>query len=126
MTNMQENPSRSCCPIACTLDVIGDRWSLVIIRDMFAGTCRFNAFLHRPEAITTNILADRLRRLEQAGLVTKRRYQHRPARYEYRLTPKGEALQPVLEAICQWADNFMAEAMIAREGTAAEQTDRTG
>lgn len=95
--------ARSPCPIAATLDVLGDRWSLVVVRDMLVGKRRFGEFLQSPEGIPTNILADRLRRLEAAGVITKRAYQQRPVRYQYALTAKGRALLPVLQAMARWA-----------------------
>ncbi|PSB57386.1 transcriptional regulator, partial [filamentous cyanobacterium CCP1] len=65
-------PRRSPCPVSCTLDLIGDRWTLLVIRDMmFFGKQRFEEFLESPEGISTNILANRLKLLEEAGLVTK-------------------------------------------------------
>ena len=97
-------PQRSGCPIAATLDLVGDRWSLVIIRDMFVGKMRYGEFLASPEGITTNILADRLKRMERLGLVTRQPYQKRPVRHEYSLTPRGDSLLPVLQAICRWAN----------------------
>ena len=100
-------PERSGCPIATTLDLLGDKWSLVIVRDMLTGKASFGDFLASPEGISTNILAERLRRLEAAGLVVKRAYQARPPRYEYRLSDKGEALLPVLQAICRWANAYL-------------------
>ena len=97
-------PARSGCPIATTLDLVGDRWSLVIIRDMLVGKKRFGEFMTSPEGITTNILADRLKRMENSGLVARRPYQIRPPRHEYSLTPRGNSLLPVLQAICRWAN----------------------
>ena len=94
---------RSGCPIASTLDLVGDRWSLVILRDMINGKRRFTEFLDSPERITTNILTNRLGRMEASGLVKKTPYQLRPKRYEYTLTEKGRDLHGVLQAICRWA-----------------------
>jgi DNA-binding HxlR family transcriptional regulator len=97
-----EHP-RSTCPIANSLDLIGDRWTLVIIRDlMFSSRSRYGEPLHGPEGITTNVLADRLKRLEHADIVRKRAYQHRPKRYEYSLTTKGTELFDVLCALIRW------------------------
>ena len=93
---------RSPCPIAVTLDTLGDKWSLVLIRDMLVGKKRFGAFLASPEGITTNILADRLRRLEREGIVERRPYQTRPVRNAYVLTAKGRALLPVLQEMARW------------------------
>jgi DNA-binding HxlR family transcriptional regulator len=94
---------RSVCPIACSLDEIGDRWTLLVIRDMlFFDKQRFEEFLQSPEKISTNILADRLKRLEQFGLVTKQPYSSHSQRMSYSLTERGRKLAPVLEAIIQW------------------------
>src|ERR671916_2191665 len=74
---------RSACPVACALDVVGDRWTLLVIRDLLAGKSRYGDFLASPEKIPTNILADRLKRLEREGLVSRLPYSVRPPRYEY-------------------------------------------
>ncbi|MEZ5891810.1 MAG: helix-turn-helix domain-containing protein [Parvularculaceae bacterium] len=95
---------RSNCPIAVTLDAIGDRWSLLVIRDLFRGAKRYNEFLNAPEGVAPNILADRLRRLEDAGLISKSAYQDNPVRHDYALTEKGRALGPVLKEIVLWAN----------------------
>ena len=96
--------TRSGCPIAATLDLVGDKWSLVIVRDMLVGKRRYGQFLASPEGITTNILADRLKRMEQYGLVSKEPYQEHPRRYDYVLTPTGISLLPVLQAMCRWGN----------------------
>ena len=101
--------SRSGCPIASTLDIVGDRWTLVILRDMLTGKSKFGDFLSSPERITTNVLTDRLALLEQSGLAKKKAYQNRPLRYEYHLTEKGEALLPVLQAMSRWANRFVPD-----------------
>jgi len=98
---------RSGCPIASTLDVLGDRWTLVIIRDLVTGKTRFGDFLKSPEHIPTNILTDRLLRLEEFGLLEKHRYQRNPVRFEYRLTEKGADLLPALQAVCLWANRHL-------------------
>lgn len=96
---------RSSCPLACALDLIGDKWTLLIIRDLFRGKHRYNEFLESSEGITTNILAERLQRLERTGLVTRTRYQDRPPRYDYHLTDTGKSLEPVMWSIVDWANN---------------------
>jgi DNA-binding HxlR family transcriptional regulator len=98
---------RSGCPIATTLDLVGDRWSLVIVRDMIVGKAKFGEFLASPEQVPTNILTARLRRMEQVGLVVRQAYQNHPARYEYRLSDKGMALLPVLQDMCRWANTYV-------------------
>lgn len=98
---------RSGCPIATSLDVFGDRWTLVIIRDLAMGKARFGDFAQSPERIPTNVLTDRLMRLEEFGLIEKSAYQHNPTRYDYVLTQKGAELLPVLQAICKWANKHL-------------------
>ena len=93
---------RSACPITNVLDILGDKWTLLVIRDLVLGKRRYQEFMSSPEQMASNILADRLKRLEAAGLVTKRTYQKNPARYEYILTKKGKGLETVLEAIIVW------------------------
>jgi DNA-binding HxlR family transcriptional regulator len=93
---------RSSCPVACALDLLGDRWTLLLIRDLFAGKHRFGEFLASPEHIPTNILADRLKRLEAAGLVAPAAYSEHPPRYEYHLTERGRTLGPVVDALAVW------------------------
>lgn len=101
---MKQIMSRSGCPIASTLDLVGDRWTLVILRDLINGKRRFTDFLTSPERITTNVLTDRLGQMERAGLITRTAYQTRPPRFEYRLTAKGEDLLPMIQAMCRWAE----------------------
>jgi DNA-binding HxlR family transcriptional regulator len=93
---------RSNCPIACTLDLVGDRWTLLVLRDMFLGKTRYDEFLASPEKISTNILADRLRRLEDMGMVAKQPYGTHRKRMEYRLTERGRSLLPILQAMVEW------------------------
>jgi DNA-binding HxlR family transcriptional regulator len=93
---------RSPCPIANTLDILGDKWTLLIIRDAFAGKTTYGDFQISPENIPTNILADRLKRLVEYGILEKKPYQQRPVRYAYRLTGKGRLLGPVLKEIIHW------------------------
>ena len=93
---------RSRCPVACTLDVLGDRWSLLVVRDVMRGKRRYAEFLESPEGIPTNILADRLKRLAASGVIKSHRYSQHPPRVEYELTPKGEDLRPVMRAMVDW------------------------
>ena len=93
---------RSYCPVACTLDVLGDRWSLLVVRDLIRGKRRYAEFLASPEGIPTNILADRLKRLASSGVIKSRRYSQHPPRLEYELTAKGEELRPVMRAMVEW------------------------
>lgn len=93
---------RSTCPIACTLDLIGDRWTLLVLRDLMLGKSRYDEFLGSPEGISTNVLADRLKRMEAAGLVSKQPYGSHRRRMAYSLTEKGRSLGPVLHALAEW------------------------
>ena len=95
---------RSQCAIACSLDLIGDKWTLLIIRDLFFGKSRFKEFQDSDERIPTNILANRLKKLENTGLITKVPYQDRPVRYQYQLTETGSSLSVIIKAILQWAE----------------------
>jgi len=99
---------RSPCPIAGALDLLGDAWSLLVIRDLlFYDKHRFAEFLESPERISTNILAERLARLERRGLVDRRRYQDRPPRNEYVLTRRGHDLLPVLRELIAWGQRHV-------------------
>lgn len=100
---------RSGCPIASTMEHVGDRWTLVILRDLVNGKSRYKDFLESPERIATNILTARLDAMQSAGLITSRLYETRPKRYEYALTEKGAALLPVLQAICRWGQEHLAD-----------------
>lgn len=93
---------RSVCPVACTLDLLGDRWTLLVVRDLFLGRAYFKDFLASPERIASNILADRLNRLVTAGLVEAGADPATAGRSVYRLTDKGRALHPLLDALKTW------------------------
>ncbi|KAB2911540.1 MAG: helix-turn-helix transcriptional regulator [Hyphomicrobiaceae bacterium] len=98
---------REPCSLARTVSVIGDRWTLLILRDCFLRVRRFEEFQARL-GITRHLLADRLRKLVRAGVLRKVAYQARPQRFEYRLTDKGLDLFPVVLAIVHWGDVHMA------------------
>ncbi len=97
----------STCPIAKMLDMFGDKWTLLIVRDLILGKKRYGEFAKSEEGIATNILADRLRRLEKFGIVVKTIYSNKPVRYQYQLTNKGKELQPVLESIAVWSNRHI-------------------
>jgi DNA-binding HxlR family transcriptional regulator len=99
-----DNGLRSPCPVAAALDVLGDRWTLLVLRDLFWGKRRYSEFLTSPEGIPTNILAERLVRLENSGLLSAAPYQSNPPRFEYQITPKGRELLPTLLALAQWGE----------------------
>lgn len=96
------SPFRSTCPIASILDIVGDKWTLLVVRDIFAGRCRYADLMRNPEGIATNILSDRLKRLEAMGIIERRRYQDNPPRDEYHLTAMGRDLQGVLQECLRW------------------------
>jgi len=93
---------RSPCPIANTLDILGDKWTLLVIRDLFTGKHTYSEFQSSPEKIPTNILANRLKRLADFGIIEKAPYQQRPVRYAYQLTDKGRSLGQVLKEMADW------------------------
>lgn len=100
---------RSGCPIASALELLGDRWTLVVLRDLLTGKRTYKEFLESPEAISTNILADRLRRLDEWGLVERRLYREKPERLAYELTQKGADLLPTLQALCRWGNRYIED-----------------
>jgi DNA-binding HxlR family transcriptional regulator len=109
MTQSQRSP----CPIACTLDLIGDRWTLLVIRDMmFFGKQRFEEFLESPEGISTNILTNRLKSLEQMGFIEKQPYSNHPRRMNYQLTEQGKNLRPVLKAMIAWGLQYIPDTKV--------------
>jgi DNA-binding HxlR family transcriptional regulator len=93
---------RSPCPVACALDVVGDRWTLLLIRDLLGGKKRYGELLSASERIPTNILADRLKRLEREGLIRRVPYSAHPPRDEYELTEQGRELSGPVEALAIW------------------------
>ncbi len=98
--------SQQTCPIARSLDVLGDRWTMLLMRDLHDGHCRFADLLRSLDSISPNLLSARLKRLEEEGIVTRRLYSVHPPRAEYVLTEPGEAFRPVLEQITAWGNRF--------------------
>jgi DNA-binding HxlR family transcriptional regulator len=96
------------CSIARAVDVVGQRWTPLILRDLFAGMARFED-IRRDLGIASNVLAVRLDDLEQHGVVERRQYQSAPARHEYVLTEKGRDLYPVIATLVAWGDKWLAE-----------------
>ncbi len=92
---------RSPCPVSCALDLFGDRWTLLVVRDLLLGRSRFKEFASSPEGIPTNLLSDRLERLVESG-VARRVALPEGKRFAYELTEKGLALRPVLAAMKEW------------------------
>ncbi|MDN3352124.1 helix-turn-helix domain-containing protein [Actinomadura sp. DC4] len=96
------------CSIARTLDVVGEWWTLLIVRDAFRGTRRFDDF-QSSLGLARSVLTARLRRLTENGILERRAYQERPVRYEYHLTEKGRALLPVIAAMLKWGDDWVPD-----------------
>lgn len=95
------------CSVARALEVVGERWTLLILRDAFMGVTRFERFQARM-GLAPNILTKRLRALTEAGILERRRYQERPARHEYLLTEDGRELFPVVMALMRWGDAHLS------------------
>lgn len=97
---------RSECPISNSLDILGDKWTLLVVRDLLDGKTRFSDFERSPEGIPTNILAERLRRLEAAGLVEKVT-RGQTSRFDYHPTTRTRELRPVLLALAAWGNDHI-------------------
>jgi DNA-binding HxlR family transcriptional regulator len=108
------------CTIARTLAVVGDRWTLLVLRDAFLGTRRFEQF-QASLGVSRHRLADRLGKLVKHGVLRRERYQERPPRFEYRLTEKGLDLYAVVVSIAGWGDRYMA----GKKGPPVERVHRT-
>jgi DNA-binding HxlR family transcriptional regulator len=112
--------TRSACAIANSLDILGDKWSLLVVRDLLHGKHTYGELVASPEHIPTNILADRLKRLESTGIITSTAYQQRPVRYSYTLTAKGKALGDVLLAFVHWGKQHIPGTVTLNHGSAGE------
>ncbi len=106
---------RSTCPAACALDIAGDRWTLLIVRDLLRGRDTYGKLADSDEGIPTNILADRLRRMQEHGLIESKPYQQRPVRYTYSLTAKGRDLGEVLGAVARWGKKHIRGTVVLAE-----------
>lgn len=105
---METSKKRSDCPLSCSLDVFGDKWSLLIIRDLLFGNKNtYNDFLKSEEGIATNILAARLKALEENGILEKTAHPDSKAKFLYRLTQKGIDLLPIIMEIYIWSDKYL-------------------
>jgi DNA-binding HxlR family transcriptional regulator len=106
MVKRTEKPAatlrRSPCPVACSLEILGDRWTLLVIRDLILGRTRFKEFSASPEGIPTNILSERLVRLQEHKIVEQIPARDGTKRLAYQLTEKGRALGPLLAAMRDW------------------------
>jgi DNA-binding HxlR family transcriptional regulator len=105
---METGKKRSDCPLSQSLDVFGDKWSLLIIRDlMFGNKCTYNDFLKSEEGIATNILATRLKGLEENGIIEKSAHPDSKAKNLYKLTAKGIDLLPIIMEVYIWSDKYL-------------------
>ncbi|HUA81329.1 MAG TPA: helix-turn-helix domain-containing protein [Dyella sp.] len=107
------------CPVARSLERVGEWWSILVLRDAFLGITRFDDF-QASLGIAPNMLTRRLRALTESGLLERRRYNDKPPRYEYVLTPRGHDFRPVLVALMAWGNR-----QFATEGAAMELIDET-
>jgi DNA-binding HxlR family transcriptional regulator len=114
--------ARSACAIANSLDILGDKWSLLVVRDLLHGKRTYSELARSPERIPTNILAERLKRLESAGILTSAPYQERPVRHAYTLTPKGSALGEVLLAFVRWGKQHIPGTVTLKKSPAGDES----
>ena len=114
--------ARSPCAVANSLDIVGDKWSLLVVRDLLHGKRTYGELVASPEHIPTNILAERLTRLESAGILIRTPYQQRPVRHEYSLTPKGRALGDVLLAFVRWGKQHIPGTVALSQGPVKRET----
>lgn len=115
------------CPVAFGLDIFGDRWTLIVIRDMLLKNYRrYCEFLSSNEKIATNILADRLRTLEAAGIVTRERDTQNRRRVIYRLTPKGADLAPLILEFVRWSERYDPHTIVPARMIERIEKDRDG
>lgn len=108
MVNVLRENARP-CPTATALEILGEKWSLLVVRELALGVCRFDA-IARNTGAPRDILTARLRRLETEGVLEKRLYQEHPERYEYHLTKAGKALRPLLLMLAQWGQQWTDDA----------------
>ncbi|HEX8918165.1 MAG TPA: helix-turn-helix domain-containing protein [Chloroflexota bacterium] len=108
MTRLKTRP-QSVCPIANAARLLGDRWTLVILRDLVDGPMRFSELEDTSGGISPRTLADRLREMESQGLISRESFREIPPRVEYRLTSKGEATLPVIDALRVFGDSWLSE-----------------
>lgn len=105
---MKKDKKRSECPLSCSLDIFGDKWSLLIIRDlMFENKCTYNDFLKSAEGIATNILATRLKSLEENSIIEKSAHPDSKAKVLYKLTEKGIDLLPIIIEVYIWSEKYL-------------------
>ena len=127
MGKAKDSSRQSGCPVAYSLDVFGDKWTLVVIRDMLmAGKRHYGEFLESPERIASNVLADRLKKLEEAGIVSKKTDPGNQSKIIYNLTPKGVDLIPLFLEVVLWGTKHAAYTDTPLEFVRKIKKDRAG
>jgi DNA-binding HxlR family transcriptional regulator len=109
-------PKKSSCPVEATLTLIGGRWKVLILRELFRGTQRFGQLHRSIRGITQKMLTQQLRELEHDGLISRTVYAEVPPRVEYSLTARGQSLKPILAAMHKWGGEFVAQEKAVSEG----------
>ena len=103
---METNKKIPDCPVEMTLQLIGDKWKVLIIRDLMSGTKRFNELMRSVSGITQKVLTSHLRAMERDGLVNRKVYPEVPPKVEYSLTDTGRSLKPILDSMCAWGTDY--------------------
>ena len=118
MLTKEEMPA---CPVATTVQLIGSKWKLLILRNLLARPWRFNELRESLEGISQKVLTDSLRSMEEDGLVTRTVYPEVPPRVEYSLSPLGESMRPIIQAMEQWGAQYKASKAREQQGLSAEK-----
>jgi DNA-binding HxlR family transcriptional regulator len=127
MGKAKHDSRQSGCGVAYGLDVFGDKWTLVVVREMaLLGKRHFNELLACPEKMASNILADRLKRLEEEGMITKRQAPENESKFIYSLTPKGKELIPVILEVLRWGARYAPNCINPPELVRWVKKDRDG
>jgi DNA-binding HxlR family transcriptional regulator len=114
--NYNKNNNRSNCSISCALEIVGDKWTLLIIRDIIIGKSRsFGEFRNSPEKIASNILSDRLDKMVSNGILNKKSNKENKLKFDYTLTKMGEELEPIIIAISKWGAQSIKGTISAQE-----------
>ena len=111
----------SACPVATTVQLIGSKWKLLILRNLLARPWRFNELRKSLEGISQKVLTDSLRSMEEDGLVTRTVYPEVPPRVEYSVSPLGESMRPIIQAMEQWGAQYKAAKAREQQGLSAEK-----
>ena len=106
---MPETKDLPACPVETTLTLIGDKWKVLILRDLLAGTKRFGELRRSIGHVTQKVLTAQLREMEQSGLLTRKVYAEVPPRVEYTLTETGYSLKPILDAMYRWGEGYKSK-----------------